>query len=188
MTKIAALDLSLTCSGITRIQITPLGAEVTVTRVESKAPKPEHVTTASRSQRLRKIGAQVFNTVNGADLVLIEGPSFASSGAGTWDRSGLWWLVVARLTGTGHNVVEIPPSNLKTYALGRGSGAGTGKDDVLTVAVRRYPHVQFSGNDEADSLIMAAMGARWIGHPIEGDLPQSHLRGMNAVKWQPTTR
>lgn len=204
MTRIVGLDLSLTSTGIATVQAWPgrLDAEsgvpqprrpdVSLRRVISKAPTRRRgdppPALGVRSHRLRRVAGSIITAATGADLVVVEGPSYDSSGAGTWDRAGLWWLIVARLTGAGLNVVEVPPASVKMYALGKGGGAGIGKDEVLAAVIRRYlPVVEVPGNNEADALILAAMGARFTGHPIEPDgLPQTHLRAMNAVRWTPT--
>lgn len=196
--RVVALDLSLSSTGAARVDFTPqpLGPEgitVTLQRVQSKPPPipagRKHPTLAQTSIRLRKLAQQIVALAVGADLVLVEGPSFGSSGAGTWDRAGLWWLVVGRLTGAGLQVVLIPPSNVKTYALGKGNGPGTDKDAVLAATVRRYLDLaEVTGNDVADALIMAAMGCRWIGQPIEPTpMPNSHTRALKGVDWTPTT-
>ena len=163
---------------------------VAVSRVTSKGPARRKgdppVPLSSRSVRLRRLAQQITQECAGADLVVVEGPSYASEGAGTWDRAGLWWLVVGRLTGAGLPVVEVPPSNVKMYALGKGNGASTGKDEVLAAVIRRYlPVVEVPGNNEADALVLAAMGARFTGAPIEpgGDLPAANLRAMTTVRW-----
>lgn len=187
MTCIVGVDLSLTSTGLARILTRDaLGAEVTVRRVLSKPPPADKVTLATRSTRLRRIAADVFTACAGADLVVVEGPTYASDSGAAHDRAGLWWLVLARLTAQGFNVVEVSPTTVKTYALGRGGGPETGKDAMIAAVVRRYPTVPVSGNDEADALVLAAMGARFTGHPIEDTLPQTHLRAMTAVKWTPT--
>lgn len=193
MTRIIGLDLSLTRTGVTRIeQGDALGHAVECRSVVVKARAvrrgdPPH-TLAERSVRARRLAGEVTTLCVGADLVVVEGPSYASDSGKAHDRAGLWWLVVARLTGGGLNVVEAPPAAVKMYALGKGGGAGTGKDDVLAAVVRRYPHVAFSGNDEADSLVLAAMGARFAGFPIEPDLPKTHTRALDQVRWDPTHR
>lgn len=185
MPIVTGLDLSLTHTGVTRIaQGDALGHEVRVRSVLSKPPArrkgdpPPSV--AVRSARLRRLAGEIVTLCAGSDLVCVEGPSYASQGAGTWDRAGLWWLVVGRLTGAGLNVVEIPPSNVKTYATGKGNAD---KDAVLAAVVRRYTHVEITGNDEADSVVLAAMGARFAGFPIEASLPQTHLRSVETVRW-----
>lgn len=188
MTVITGLDLSLTRTGVTRI-VTHPSAPAAVTcrsvmiraRVVKKGDPPH--TMAERSTRLRRIAGDVTTLCTGSDLVVVEGPSYSSDSGKAHDRAGLWWLIVARLTGAGLQVVEVPPSSLKMYALGKGGGAGAGKDDVLSATIRRHPTVEFSGNDEADSLVLASMGARFVGQPIDGDLPQRYLRAMDGVRW-----
>jgi crossover junction endodeoxyribonuclease RuvC len=101
-------------------------------------------------------------------------------------RAGFWWLVAWRLWVRGYTVVEVPPATRTRYATGRGNAS---KDDVLSAVIRRYPHVDVNGNDEADSLVLAAMGMRHLGRPIEPllgracALPQTHLAAMDAVTW-----
>ena len=204
MTRIVGLDLSLTGTGIARVETgtgsnvvgmtgTPLLAPtVELRRITSKGPTRKKgdppVPIGVRSLRLRKLAGQIVQAATGADLVLVEGPSYASEGAGTWDRAGLWWLIVGRLTGAGLSVVEVPPSNVKQYALGKGSGSGTGKDEVLAAVIRRYlPLVEVPGNNEADALVLAAMGARFIGAPIEpgGAIPATHAKALDRVHWTP---
>lgn len=170
---VIGLDLSLTSTGVARID----GSDATVARVVSK---PAASTLAARSARLRSIAAKVTGMCAGAGLVVVEGPAYASKSGAAHDRAGYWWLVVAELTATGVPVVEVPPATLKVFATGRGNA---GKDDVLTAVVRRYPHVEFAGNDEADALVLAAMGCRLLGAPLEASLPQTHLRAMEKVKY-----
>ncbi|GMA22268.1 hypothetical protein GCM10025864_44320 [Luteimicrobium album] len=53
---------------------------------------------------------------------------------------------------------------------------------MLAAVIRRHPTVDITGNDEADALILAAMGARHLGHPID-DVPATHLAAMNGGQW-----
>lgn len=190
MPRITGLDLSLTGSGIARATIGPVPGPVVLERIGSTAPKRRKgdppPTTAQRSARLRSLAGRIIERCVGSDLVVVEGPSYASEGAGTWDRAGLWWLVVGRLTGAGLNVVEVPPSNVKLYAVGKGNGAGTGKDEVLAAVIRRYfGVVEVPGNNEADALVLLAMAARWMGHPIEpaGIIPAKNVTALDKIRW-----
>jgi crossover junction endodeoxyribonuclease RuvC len=182
--RIVGLDLSLTSTGYCRLELQPgvVGPEavtITTRRIESKPSKDP--TLARRSTRLRKIAGQVTSLCAQGDLVCVEGPTYASTTGAAHDRAGLWWLIVGRLTGAGLNVVEIPPANVKTYATGKGNA---GKDAVLAAVVMRYQNlVTVTGNDVADALILAAMGARWIGQPIEDTIPATHLRATRTVRW-----
>ena len=139
---------------------------------------------ANVAARLRELAHALFVWSDDADLVVVEGPSLGSTTPYTWDRAGLWWLVVARLTANGIPVAEVSPSTLKTYALGKGSGKGTGKDAVLANAVRRYEdHApELANNNEADALLVADMGARRLGRPLT-ELGHTHTRALAAVRW-----
>lgn len=188
MTRIVGLDLSLSSTGVAHVQRYDGGAYAAFTR--HLTVKARHVprggephTLAERSVRLRRLAGMIVNECIDADLVVVEGPSYASDTGKAHDRAGLWWLVVGRLTGGGLNVVEVPPSTVKTYATGKGNAS---KDAVLAAVIRRYPAVEVSDNNEADALALAAMGARFTGHPLEHELPKTHLRAMNGVRWAPT--
>lgn len=180
---IVGLDLSLTSTGIALI-MTGDGREYReVRRIESTGRTGASL--YQRHARLDLIAADVVASCNIADLVVIEGPSYGSQTGSQHDRSGLWWLVVDRLRNDSLRVVEVPPSCRMKYATGKGNAR---KDVVLAAVVRRYPRIDVTGNDEADALVLAAMGARWLGHPID-DLPQTHLAAMAKVHWpevQPT--
>lgn len=188
-TVVIGLDLSLTGTGVARIATSTATPAVAVQLVTSKArarrkgdPAP---TIGERSLRLRRLAGPITELCAGANLVVVEGPSYASDSGAAHDRAGLWWLVVARLTGAGLNVVEVPPSVVKTYATGKGNAS---KDAVLAAVVLRYQHqLTVPGNNEADALVLAAMGARFTGTPLEQSLPQTHTRAMTSVRWQPTT-
>lgn len=114
-----------------------------------------------------------------ADLAVIEGPSFGQGRqSGTHARAGLWWLIVDGLASAGVPIAVVPPATRATYACGRGNA---GKDDVLAAVVKRYPDWDVLGNDIADAVTMCAIGARLLGHPIDGDLPKTHLRALTKV-------
>ncbi|UQS95197.1 RuvC-like resolvase [Pseudanabaena phage Pam4] len=186
--KILGLDLSLSSTGVAHVTTTPDGWQAETSRVVVKArhvPRGgEPHTLAERSVRLRRLAGLITDHARGADLVVVEGPSYASDTGKAHDRAGLWWLVVGRLTGAGLQVVEVPPSTVKTYATGKGNA---GKDEVLAAVVRRYPTVEVRDNNEADALVLAALGARFLRLPIEPDLPKTHLRALTGVRWTPTT-
>lgn len=43
----------------------------------------------------------------------------------------------------------------------------------MAATIRRWPQVNVTGNDEADALILAAIGCRQSGVPID-DIPKGH--------------
>ena len=186
MTTATGLDLSLTSTGVAAIE----ADAITTGRIESQAPvtprhprtgKPLPPTLRQRDQRLWDLAKAIIAATTGhlPDLVVIEQPAFSRNIGSSHDRSGLWWLVVRTLHGIGIPVAEITPTQRAKYATGNG---GAGKDAVLLAVARRYPQVEISGNDEADALVLAAMGARWLGSPID-DLPKTHLAAFDSVVW-----
>lgn len=112
--------------------------------------------------------------------IYIEGPSHGNATGHHHDRSGLWWAIVSALhreTPAGM-VTEVPPTTLKVYATGKGNA---GKDEVLLALARRHDWFPATNNDEADACVLALIGARLAGHPIDGDLPKSHLRALDKL-------
>ena len=75
-------------------------------------------------------------------------------------------------------ILTVPPPTRAMFATGRGNA---GKDEVLAAAIRRYPAWGIAGNDIADATVLAAIGARLLGHPLEESLPQTHLRALNKL-------
>lgn len=174
MSTVVGLDLSLTSTGWARV--TDAGT-ITTGRIQSKGAKS--ATLAERQARLLDLTAQIVGAAWSADLVVIEGPSFGQHRqSGQHDRAGLWWLVVHQLVSV-TQVVEVPPASRSKYATGKGNAA---KDTVLLAVARRFPTVDITGNDEADALVLAAMGARHLGTPID-DMPLTHTTAMAKVAW-----
>ena len=186
MSRIVGVDLSLTSTGIAIVD-TATGL-VTVHTVTSKPPTPAQRAKAGitslheRIRRLDDIERRLFEgpLFGHFDLAVIEAPSYGSSNGGKHERSGLWWAVACRLYDLIGVVAEVPPSNRMRYATGSGAAD---KDRVLAAVIRRYPEVPVDGNDEADALVLAAMGARHLDQPIEASLPAAHLAAMDRVEW-----
>lgn len=171
--KLVAYDLSLTGTGIA-VLYTNTG-QVTVRTV---APK------STGHARLSTILDVVLETSLHADLAVIEGPSFGSSGAGSHERAGLWWLVAHEYL-HGHQVpyAVVPPSTRAKYACGKGNA---NKAAVLTAVIRRYPNVNVRNDNEADALILVAMAAHRYHRPL-ATVPRTHAAAIEAVSWPTLT-
>lgn len=186
---IVGLDTSITCTGVARLQV-PQALKVELSTVESKPPKspgrdakgkPLPPILQERAIRLATLAERIVESVGFADLVAIEGPSFSSKGSAVHQIAGLWWMVATRLHDSGVTVVEIPPSCRMKYATGKGIAP---KDVVMLAAANRYRHlVEVTGNDVADALLIAAMCARYLGHPIEESLPAVNQTAIDKVQW-----
>lgn len=177
--RIVGLDLSLTATGVAVLD--PIGVRETCEQHTLTSKGRKDADLEDRCQRLALIDERIHELAIPADLVVVEGPSFGQARqGGQHDRAGLWWQVVARCLNDGVMVVEVPPSLVKKYATGKGNA---GKDEVLAAVVRRYSDCPTANNNEADALVLAAMGARHLGHPIEESLPAVHLAAMDKVQW-----
>jgi crossover junction endodeoxyribonuclease RuvC len=177
--KIVGLDLSLTSTGLAAIcdDDTVPAPYAFVDRITSK---PTGTTLEASAQRLAIIVDAVHGWVHaGTDLVVIEGLAYSSTNGKATERAGLWWLTVNRLLRAGYRVAVVTPTARAKYATGKGNAA---KDAVLAAVIRRYPDVELSGNDEADALVLAAMGARWLGLGYDS-LPATHIEAMDKVAW-----
>jgi crossover junction endodeoxyribonuclease RuvC len=181
---VIGIDPSLTGTGVA-------SSEGWVTTITSKGKAD--ATLDQRHARLHNLRLNIALAINPSgrrppDLVVIEAPAYDSRTGHQHDRSGLWWMLVDWLSnekhadGWGYTVVEVTTGSIKKYATGKGNAS---KDEVLAAVVRRYPDVEVSNNNEADALVLTAMGARHLGHPTD-DLPKAHLEAMDKVTWPVT--
>jgi crossover junction endodeoxyribonuclease RuvC len=187
VTYVVGLDLSLTSTGVAAVGETGYAF---VVRVRSKAPttvrhprtgKPTQASLLQRHERLNSLAHRIVEAAAPAPLlVVVEQPAFSQTAGQQHDRSGLWWLVVRRFLSAEVPVVEVTPGQLKRYATGSGSA---GKDEVLAAVVRRYGGVEVANNDEADALVLASMGARYLGFPIDEPLPKANASALDGVHW-----
>lgn len=179
MVRVIGLDLSLTSTGMAFIDY---GLLAGVDRIKTTGKKGDDL--AARQKRLNGIQQEVFEAVNNYEphLVVVEAPSYGSQHGAQHDRSGLWWLVVDMLHEMDLHVATVSPNGRAKYGTGKGNA---GKDEVLSQVVRRYSsaEVDIRDNNEADAVILAAMGARRLGEPIDGDLPKTHLAAMDGAAW-----
>jgi crossover junction endodeoxyribonuclease RuvC len=175
--KVLGIDLSLTSTGL---GIWRSGAGMILGTVRLRPPAPFRDLARMR-WICEQIGLYTEPHMEGATLAVLEGPSYGNQGsgrqAGHHERAGLWWLVREKLDSLGVPVAVAPPATVKKYATGSGNA---GKDEVLKAALRRNPDFD-GGNDEADAMWLAAMGADHLGRaPI---VPESHRAVLAKVNW-----
>lgn len=133
-------------------------------------------------ERIRSIAAQILEwaDVTAADHIVIETPAFMAKSATLDKMFAGWWFLVWHLTGTGEDPpLRVTPAQLKKYATGKGNA---GKDEVLAAVIRRYPDVIVTGNDQADALVLAAIGAAVMGEPFNGPLTVAQQEVVEAVR------
>jgi hypothetical protein len=149
-------------------------------RLKSGKMQPS-TTWMDRYRRMSDIVRRVTEAVPDGSLVFLEAPAYGATGAGTFDRSGLWWWLFSELTALGSVVVPVSPAQRMLYATGKGGGRDAGKDAVIAAVVRRYPWADVRGNDEADALVLLAMARRAVGVPLEESLPAANLKALDKL-------
>jgi crossover junction endodeoxyribonuclease RuvC len=167
--RVVGLDPSLAGFGVARV------AHGRVVSAQRLAPM-----TRRGHERLEFLLDELLPLTTGADLVVIEGPSYGSpseSQVGHHERAGLWWLVTQQLWGDRIPYAVCAPGTRAKYATGNGRA---GKARVLAAVNERWPLAQATKDDNiADALVMAAIGARYLGEPIEDG---TQGRGLEAVR------
>lgn len=165
------IDLSLTSTGLAFVE-GPLGW---TGRVTSKPVKATDDVYLGKLGRFHGIASTIWGQVHPGAHVFLEGPSYGSAGQATHDIAGNWWNVYRTLHTEGRTVTVIPPATVKQYATGKGNAP---KDQVMAAAIKRYPAFDIGGNDEADAVVLVAIGLRLHGIPLEDDMPATHLKAL----------
>lgn len=179
--RIIGVDQSLTSTGVAVVEG---GRFVSVERVRPKMKakldgmakrEAEHVRLEEILQAIRTHTL----TASHQPIVGLEGPAMGIKGAAVVQIFGLYILLKQELYRMGVPYYVVPPSTVKLYATGNGAA---GKDDVLSAMVRRHPGVDFSGNDQADAMAIAAIGARHYSLPVETSTAYM-ARAMEKMEW-----
>jgi crossover junction endodeoxyribonuclease RuvC len=182
---VVGLDLSLTGTGLADLNI-ETGEFTNVDTYGTKGKRSD--TYGDRRKRLRGMADYIvdWTTAGPYDpaIVAVEGPSIGSRNGSQFDRSGLWWLVVDALAEREIPVLVVPPKSRAKYATGNGN---SGKDVVVAHVIEQYARNFPSGNEfpsndnEADAIALAAMAARFWDYPIDPDLPNTNLSGLDGA-------
>jgi Holliday junction resolvasome RuvABC endonuclease subunit len=174
--RVIGLDLSLAATGYA--DFTHDGQMLTTTIRSTPA---EGVT--GQHTRLARIVFDITELISYGGphpaLVVIEGPSYGSKGAGTWDRAGLWWLLVDRLVGRHHPFVVVPPAVLKKYAAGRGNAT---KTDMAVALAKRMNGFELRDDNQVDAWWLGAAGRQHLGCPVV-EVPKTHREALAKVDW-----
>lgn len=169
--RVVGIDLSLTSTGVAVIG--PDGAFEHVGTVLS--PEPHGGDFVKLYLRLDAIFDGIEALIGGFrhnDVVVIEKALSHHSGA-FGEMLANWHNVVGNLIRRGITVIPIAPMTRAVY----GSGGGkSDKSQVVLQVERRFPTARVANNDEADAVILAAIGRHLAGCSIEpAPLPATHL-------------
>lgn len=173
MIRICGLDLSLAKTGVAHLE-SQVDDEWTLstTLITTRPHDPRDV--RSLRDRMDYIRSWCSTWAERSQLLVIEGPSFASVGSSSKDLMGLWHLVYDRLC-VDYRVLVVPPSSLKKWATGKGNA---GKPQVAVGLHRALPQEAFGvdfaavDDNEADAAGLCAVGAQALGLPVPIDYPK----------------
>lgn len=162
--RVVAFDLSLTCSGWFvgpeyGTLVPPAGADRGI-------------------PRLQWIRGHVLKLVRqaGAELVVLEGYSFASKGRAIISLGELGGVVRCTLADSGIPFVDVAPASRCLFATGKGNAS---KEQVLAEAIRRLEYKGHS-HDEADALWLWTMArAQYSGE----QLTAAQRKAIAGVDW-----
>jgi len=175
--RVVGLDPSLASFGVATISTNPTSTQITTDQLHT------HPDTGIFF-RLDYLHERVLQVTAGADLVVIEGLAFSRVTGMAAERAGLWWLLAHRLWFDGTPTAVVGPRARAKYATGNGNSK---KPDVVAAMRLRFPRTHLAGNDAADALVLASMGCRALGQPVDFGVDAKCMASFNAVRW-PTQR
>lgn len=179
MITVMGLDLSLASTGVCVMRGAGTETHTLETKGKEKPSYPE------RRDRIAKILGMVAQSIPfDVDLVVLEAPSYGSNTPGTWDRGGLWWGVVLGIEGFGHPLALVPPKNRAKFATGDGNAR---KPTVMASAMSTYRNAVIRDDNQADAVILAAMGMHWLGQP-RAAVPPKNVTALDGCVWPPRDR
>lgn len=114
------------------------------------------------------------------DLAVIEGPAYGACNASTHDGSGLWWGLYSTLRARRIPIVVVAPTTRAKWATGKGNAD---KRAVLTAVRAWWPTTHVANHDQADALVLAAIGAFHHGDPMPFPVKERHTANLAAVQW-----
>jgi Holliday junction resolvasome RuvABC endonuclease subunit len=188
MPRILGIDSSLTATGLCRVDIdTHKPGPFSATLVEAKidvctvsAPKPaKDKSKRAMARRVSVLLEQIEAALEGVDLVALEELAYGAKGESSWVLPWIWGEVIRLCERHDIDLVIVNVATVKKYATGKGNAD---KDTVLLTTTRRYPDVTLTNNNEADAMVIAAIGCRYLGFPID-TVPKVNLEFMGKLHW-----
>jgi len=116
------------------------------------------------------------------DLVILEDIRAGLKGASARQIPMVHGAVRVELMSQGIPYVEVNPSTLKAYALGK-----PGDKAAMIMAAYKRSGVEFTDDNECDAAWLRWLGLDWAGEPAF-PLPAAQRARLERVDWTPATR
>lgn len=178
MTGILGIDWSMTGTGLAWLSL-----DSGVTDTCTIRTWPDDGTVESIARRITHIADQIeaWGDLHADDLVVIEGPVTHAPSPHRSKLLGGWWATAARVAPLVDDpVLVVPPATRAKYATGKGNA---NKRAVLDAVRATYPQFTIRNDNEGDAVVLAAIGARVLGRPIDEGLPAANLSALKGVNY-----
>lgn len=177
---VAGIDPSLTNTGIA---ILADGQPLSLRSIGHGTPNGKSY--GHRSDRIVAQCRAVIDALVLADdakpaLAVIEGPAYGANMPSHFDRAGLFWGLISTLRARRIPTAVIPPATRAKWATGKGNAD---KRTVLATVRSWWPATRIANHDQADALVLAAIGAFHAGDPMPFAVKERHSANLAAVQW-----
>lgn len=174
MMQVLGVDPSLTCTGAAIVGASGMLAP-------TRFPSEGDGSLTDIRDRVRYIVGSVLRFAPATGLLsVIEAPYIPRHNSGqVLERAWLFGMLVDQLLIRGP-VVAVNARTRAKY----GAGNGNADKKTVTAAVRAaFPNIRIRDDNESDAIVLAAMGARAVGFPIDGEPSKKQVEAMAAVDW-----
>lgn len=170
MPRILGIDSSLSSTGMCLIDTSVSGQTIRCATIPTTPAAFGGTGFAAYAKRIKYIADTIGASLHQVDLVAIEALAYSARGASAFTLPWLWGRIVETVCERDIQLLVVGTSQRAKYATGKGNAA---KDVVMASAIRRWPEVEITSNDTADALIVAAIGCRFLGYPVD-EMPKAH--------------
>ena len=184
MPRVLGIDSSLTATGLCRVDVEKRLYESTeykhmdIAVCTVGAPKPtKDKSKRAMARRVEVLLEQIEGALVNVDLVALEELAYGAKGEASWVLPWIWGEVIRLCERHDIALVIVNVTTVKKYATGKGNAD---KDTVLLATTKRYPDVALTNNNEADAMVIAAIGCRYLGLPID-TVPKVNLEFMDKL-------
>ena len=175
---VCGVDPSLTSTGLAKIS----GERILNTDLIKTSGK-QGVPYRERAERISDIASQIAAFCIGADLVVIEGPSFRSVSTSIWERAGLFYRCLEYFADSATPFAVAPPKSAKKWASGSGAAS---KEAVMDCLVNVFGTFNAPSFDVSDALALAGMGAHYLGDIAPKG--RNRVLALKGVQWPQNTQ
>jgi hypothetical protein len=110
-------------------------------------------------------------------LVIVEGPSYGSTGGQAHERAGLWWSAVGWMFRCHVEVLDVAPNTLKKFATGK----GTAQKPDMRMALYKRAGIDQPDDNQVDAWWLRQIGLYLLGDPTAVQLPKTHTDGVDRL-------